>query len=307
MRKFQRLYTMVGQPSPTLVWTAAAAGLLIQFIVFAVIALDFYHGTLRRNSDVAENIATLIEQDIGRNIELYDLALQAVADSVKDPEVMALPPRLRQIAMFDRTTSAPGLGAMVVLDKDGAIALDSVQTPPRAGNFADREYFKFQRDTPRPDGFYISRPFQARLQQGLWSISISRRLSAPDGEFAGIVSGTLKLDFLRQRLETLALGKGGVVSLFRDDGTVLVQNLPGNPNVGADWSRATLFKHLPGHTAGLYSSDGVMDHVPRLYAFGRRRRHLARRSARALVVQDRADRGRLRRDGDERHRSRGDV
>jgi diguanylate cyclase (GGDEF)-like protein len=269
MRKFQRLYTMVGQPSPTLVWTAAAAGLLIQFIVFAVIALDFYHGTLRRNSDVAENIATLIEQDIGRNIELYDLALQAVADSVKDPEVMALPPRLRQIAMFDRTTSAPGLGAMVVLDKDGAIALDSVQTPPRAGNFADREYFKFQRDTPRPDGFYISRPFQARLQQGLWSISISRRLSAPDGEFAGIVSGTLKLDFLRQRLETLALGKGGVVSLFRDDGTVLVQNLPGNPNVGADWSRATLFKHLPGHTAGLYSSDGVMDHVPRLYAFKR--------------------------------------
>jgi hypothetical protein len=132
-------------------------------------------------------------------------------------------------------------------------------------------------------------------------------LSAPDGEFAGIVSGTLKLDFLRQRLETLALGKGGVVSLFRDDGTVLVQNLPGNPSVGADWSRATLFKHLPGHTAGLYSSDGVMDHVPRLYAFGRRRRHLARRSARALVVQDRADRGRLRRDGDERHRSRGDV
>jgi hypothetical protein len=132
---------MVGQPSPTLVWTATAAGLLIQFIVFAVIALDFYHGTLQRNSDVAENIATLIEQDIGRNIELYDLALQAVADSVKDPEVMALPPGLRQIAMFDRTTSAPGLGAMVVLDKDGAIALDSVQTPPRAGNFADREYF----------------------------------------------------------------------------------------------------------------------------------------------------------------------
>jgi diguanylate cyclase (GGDEF)-like protein len=269
MLKFQRLYMMIGQPSPVVIWTATAAGLLIQFIVFAAIAFDFYRGTLQSNSDVAESIATLIEQDIARNIELYDLALQAVADSVKDPEVMALPSRLRQMAVFDRTATAPGLGAMVVLDKDGSIALDSLQTPPRAGNFSDREYFKLQRDTPRADGFYISRPFQARLQQGLWSISVSRRLNTPDGKFAGMVSGTLKLDFLQQRLEALALGKLGVASLFRDDGTVLVQNLPGNPNVGADWSKAILFKHLPGHTAGSFSSDSSMDHVARLYAFRR--------------------------------------
>jgi len=269
MRKFHRLYAMIGQPSPVVVWTATAAGLLIQFIVFAVIAFDFYRSTLHSSSEVAAGIATLIEQDIARNIELYDLALQAVADAVKDPEVMALPSRLRQIAVFDRTMTAPGLGAMVVLDKDGSIVLDSRQTPPRAGNFGDREYFKFQRDTPRPDGFYISRPFHARLQEGLSSISISRRLTTPDGQFAGIVSGTLKLDFLRERLETLALGKHGIATLFRDDGTVLVQNLPGNPNVGEDWSRAVVFDHLPGHKAGLFTGDRSRDRTPRLYAFRR--------------------------------------
>src|SRR5262249_35504012 len=119
------------------------------------------------------------------------------------------------------------------------------------------------------DGFYISRPFHARLQEGLSSISISRRLTTPDGKFAGIVSGTLKLDFLQQRLETLALGKHGIATLFRDDGTVLVQKLPGNPNVGQLWNKAVVFDYLPRQSAGLFSGDRSRDHTQRLYAFRR--------------------------------------
>jgi diguanylate cyclase (GGDEF)-like protein len=270
MRKLRRLFAVFAHPNPVLVWSATAVGLLIQFAVFSAIALDSYRSTLNSSFEAAENIATLVDQDIARNIELYGLSLQAVADAVEDPELMALPPRLRQIALFDRTTSAPGLGAMVVLDKDGTIILDSLQTPVRAGNFADREYFQFQRDTPHPNGFYISRPFEARLQQRIWSVSISRRLNAPDGSFAGIVSGTLKFDFLKQRLASIALGKNGVANLLRDDGVLLVQSTPGNRTVGADWSRATLFQRLRESPAGTFASESsVADRVPRLYAYRR--------------------------------------
>jgi diguanylate cyclase (GGDEF)-like protein len=270
MRKFKRLFAAFAHPSPVLVWSATAIGLLIQLAVFGAIALDSYRSTLNSSFEAAENIATLVDQDIARNIELYDLSLQAVAEAVEDPELMALPPRLRQIALFDRTTSAPGLGAMVVLDKGGTIVLDSLQSPARAGNFVDREYFKFQRDTPHPDGFYISRPFEARLQQKIWSVSISRRLNAPAGSFAGIVSGTLKLDFLKQRLASIALGKNGVATLLRDDGVVLVQSTAGDRTVGTDWSKATLFQRLRESPAGTFASDSnTVDHVPRLYAYRR--------------------------------------
>jgi diguanylate cyclase (GGDEF)-like protein len=270
MKKFKRLFSVFAHPSPVLVWSATAIGLLIQLAVFGAIALDSYRSTLNSSFEAAENIATLVDQDIARNIELYDLSLQAVAEAVEDPELMALPPRLRQIALFDRTTSAPGLGAMVVLDKAGTITLDSWQSPARPGNFGDREYFKFQRDTPHPGGFYISRPFEARLQQLIWSVSISRRLNAPDGSFAGIVSGTLKLDFLKQRLASIALGKNGVATLLRDDGVVLVQSTVGDRTVGADWSRATLFQRLRKSPVGTFSSDSnAVDHVPRLYAYRR--------------------------------------
>jgi diguanylate cyclase (GGDEF)-like protein len=252
-----------------LIWSATAVGLSIQFAVFATIAFEFYRSTLDNSFVVAENTAGLIEQDISRNIELYDLSLQAVAEKMDDAEVMALPPRLKKIAVFDRSTTAPGLGAMVVLDKNGTIILDSLSAIPRKGNFADREYFKFQRDTPREDGLYISRPFQARLQDGTWSISISRRLNNPDGSFNGIVSGTLKLEFLSQRMDSLALGKQGVVALFRTDGIVLVRSIDGNLNVGADWSNASVFRHLSGRVSGTYAAESPMDKVSRLFAFTR--------------------------------------
>ena len=267
MRRLKKLISAFDQPSPVLIWSATAIGLLVQLAVFAGIAFDSYRSTLHSSFEVAENIAALIEQDIGRNIELYDLTLQAVAEKVDDAEVMALPPRLKQMAVFDRSSNAPGLGAMVVLDKGGTIVLDSLSVTPRKGNFVDREYFEFQRDTPRPNGLYISKPFQARLQDGKWSISVSRRFNAADGSFAGIVSGTLKLEFLTGRVDSAALGKHGVATVFRDDGIVLVQSIPGNPNVGADWSRAEVVRRSRGTNAGTFSGEGSIDNIPRLFAF----------------------------------------
>lgn len=93
--KFNRLYKALDHPSPVLIWSATAVGLLFQLTVFAVIAFDTYRSTLKSSFEVAENIAALIEQDIARNIELYDLSLRAVVEKVNDPEVMALPPRLK--------------------------------------------------------------------------------------------------------------------------------------------------------------------------------------------------------------------
>jgi diguanylate cyclase (GGDEF)-like protein len=252
-----------------LIWSATAIGLSIQFAVFAAIAFEFYRSTLDNSFAVAGNTATLIEQDIARNIELYDISLQAVAEKVDDSEVMALPPRMKRMAVFDSSSTAPGLGAMVVLDKNGTIVLDSLSSIPRKGNFADREYFKFQRDTPREDGLYISKPFQARLQEGTWSVSISRRLNNPDGSFNGIVSGTLKLEFLSQRMDSLALGKQGVVALFRTDGIALVRSVDGNLNVGADWSKLEVFRHLAGRVSGTYAAESAVDKIPRLFAFTR--------------------------------------
>ena len=83
MRKLQRFFAIFAHPSPVLVWSATAIGLLVKFAVFAWIAFDVYRSTLKSSFEVAENIAALIEQDIARNIELYDISLQAVSRHIQ--------------------------------------------------------------------------------------------------------------------------------------------------------------------------------------------------------------------------------
>jgi hypothetical protein len=54
-----------------------------------------------RAQEFSENIALILERDIARNIEVYDLSMQAVIDGVKAPKVMALPSSIRQLVLFE--------------------------------------------------------------------------------------------------------------------------------------------------------------------------------------------------------------
>jgi diguanylate cyclase (GGDEF)-like protein len=256
-----------GGLTPALVWISTVTGLLVMLAFFAVIGFDFYRSTIASAEQQGSNIATLIEQDIGRNIELYDLSIQAVLDGISDDELMRQSPRIREIALFDRSATAPGLGAMVVLNRHGDIVEDSLSVAPRKGNFADREYFKVHERAQI--GLYISKPFEARLQKRIWSLSLSRRINKPDGSFGGIVSGTLKLDYFRQRFKAVNLGRKGTISLLRDDGILLVQNSPDDSRTGADWSQAPIMRHLKTAPSGSFWSTQSQDGVPRFYSYKR--------------------------------------
>ena len=96
----------------------------------------------RHHQNAATNLIASIASEIDRNIELYDLSLQAVVDGIKLPDIDTIRPELRQVVLFDRAASARDLGSILVLDAAGDVRLDSRSlTPPRA-NFADRDFFK---------------------------------------------------------------------------------------------------------------------------------------------------------------------
>lgn len=253
--------------TPAFVWTSTITGLLVMLVFFAVVGFDFYRSTVASAEQESSNIATLVEQDIDRNIELYDLSIQAVLDGINDVEVMRQPPRVRQITLFDRSATAPGLGAMVALDENGSIIEDSLSVAPRKGNFADREYFNIHK--AGDIGLYISKPFEARLQKRIWSISLSRRINKPDGSFGGIVSGTLKLDYFRERFKAVNLGSKGTISLLRDDGVLLIQNSQDDNRIGADWSQAPIMVHLKAAPSGTFWSERSRDGVPRFFSYKR--------------------------------------
>ncbi|WP_259460851.1 diguanylate cyclase [Paraburkholderia sp. BL23I1N1] len=244
-------------------------GVIVALVMIGLCATVLYQGrvdALDRARETSHNLALIAQRDIERNFELYALSLQAVVDGMSQPDVLALPPHLRREVLFDRAATAKYLGSMLVLDASGNIVIDSASDIPRKGNFADRSYFTIQRDRPNA-GLYISAPFKSRLRNGVPSIALSRRLSHPDGSFAGIVLIAINLEYFHNLFAGLSLGSHGSVALIGKDGVMIMRQPYDVHIIGRDISQASTFRHFVSAPEGSFGETASIDGVRRLYSF----------------------------------------
>jgi diguanylate cyclase (GGDEF)-like protein len=221
---------------------------------------------LRRAQDAALNVTLLAQRDVSRNLELYDLSLRAVIQGLQQPGIMALPPALRQMVLFDGSASAEDMGSMLVLDEAGNAIFDSQSLTPRRINGADRDYFVAQRDSPNL-GLYVSRPFMPRPSGTAESIALSRRLSHPDGSFAGVVVGTLRLTYFKRLFAGMNLGSGGSMALLLTDGTMLMRR-PYDPKIiGINLTGTPNYTRFTKQDSGDFFGTAAIYGVERWYAF----------------------------------------
>lgn len=244
-------------------------GLVIALVMVSLCTASLYQSrqdALERARETSRNVALIAERDIERNFELYGLSLQSVVDGLRNRDVMALPPRLRNQVLFDGATAAKNLGSMLVFDASGKIIIDAGNDTPRTGNFADRDYFIAQRDNSNA-GLYVSAPFHSRLRNGLPSIALSRRISHPDGSFAGIALMAINLEYFHELFGGLSLGQHGAISLIARNGPMIMRH-PYDPKmIGRDISKASTFRQFMTAQEGSFSDTSSIDGVRRHYYF----------------------------------------
>ena len=168
------------------------------------------------------NLSVSLEREIGRNIAVYDLSLQGVQNALRLPGIKEVSPEIRQAALFDQAASAEGLGSLLVLNKAGSVTSGSISLAPTPLSLADRDFFTVHQTNP-DIGLYVSKPFRSRLRDGDPSIAISRRIDTADGQFDGVVVGTLRLAYFDSLFSRLNLGDNASLTLFRTDGRLVVR------------------------------------------------------------------------------------
>ena len=89
----------------------------------------------------ASNIVQLINADVLRNVELYDLSLKGLIAAAQRDDLKLVSAQIRHLVLFDRSSTARFKGDLLLLDKYGNVIADSSQVEPKPGNFADRDYF----------------------------------------------------------------------------------------------------------------------------------------------------------------------
>ncbi len=216
----------------------------------------------RRN---AGNLLAVIEEGVGHSLRVYDLSLRNSARLASRADIAALDPDIRRLALFDTAVAGSGLGPIAVTDAAGDVRLTSdpgVRTRP---NMRTLPEFEFHRSNPE-GGLILSGP-TVSLMTGEPIIRMTRRIRTPDGSFAGIVSGSIRLAHFQALFERLHFDDGIALNVFHRDGTLLIR-APARPEaLGQNISASPGYKMYRAKPRGEFQGRSFLDGVERVYSF----------------------------------------
>jgi diguanylate cyclase (GGDEF)-like protein len=240
-------------------WLAMAALCVAMLVVSRQDAYD-------RAIQDAQNLTLVLERDILRSVELYDLSLRAVAEGAADPRIMSLPKDLRDKVLFDRAATARFLGPITVFAPDGTVQVCSIETCQQRSHRSDVRWFVEQTNQTGM-GLCISPPYVSRTAGGEMVLALSRSLSRPDGTFGGVVVGRLSIDYFRYLLDGLSMGNHGSVAVFGADGILLARFPYERTAVGRDFRHSPVFARIMKEETGSFAATATLDGVRRLYVY----------------------------------------
>ena len=250
-------------------WLLAGV-ILLPIAVFAIGAVISYRQHFTEAQDrLQRNLGTVYEhaQKVLETIELSSLYLDEVLENVTDDQIR------NNEADFNRriktlTDTLPQFADIWIVGADGHPLVSGTVFPiPRQLDLSDRDYFSAHRDN-KVTGLYVgdvvtSRATNQRGQPRFFALS--RKRTAPDGSFAGVIVMSISPDYFRDYYATLT--QPIVAALIRADGVVLAR-YPEVP-FPARLSRGNTFQSAleEGHESGLIRVVSALDGKERIFSF----------------------------------------
>jgi diguanylate cyclase (GGDEF)-like protein/PAS domain S-box-containing protein len=170
-------------------------------------------------------------------------------------------------------TSAFNSGPQIALhfaliDRDGIVRATTLGHA--GGNISARESFK-SAAALTDDQLIISRPYQLRTSRS-WAIALSRRMTAPDGAFTGMIIALLDTQQLEPFYRSINLGSDGIASLVGRDGYVRARGSAAGLSRPETYERslaaASVFERVKHARFGSYwSQPGLVEPFTRLITY----------------------------------------
>ena len=236
--------------NPIVILGAAIIGLCWSEVAYQL--HSDYTETINLAVERGDSMAKLFEKDTIRLLKGIDTTLLLLRQAYEnDPENFDLVKTARQSGLVGD-----------VATEFGQITADGYLIQTTSGQLAapiyvgDRKHFIAQLNNPE-DELFISDPVFLR-STGKYSIPVARRLRAPDGRFAGIITGQVDPLFAEQFSQTLKLGPGSNISIRGLDGVLRASYGFVKPPVQQTAVMKEAMTHAPnGHFWGGGAADGV--------------------------------------------------
>ena len=264
------LFAVSGEGRAVALFRLVAAFMLVVMLAFAVVEgwriwRDYRHAFTNAENMVT-NLARATAQHAEDAIRQVDAITAALAERLEGDGFAHIDrPRLHSLLVQQRNIM-PQLHGLFVYGPDGSwIVTDQAVVPPNANN-ADRDYFIYHREHA-DRGVHVGSVVRSRSTGDL-IIPISRRLEHADGSFAGVLLGTIKVEWFVRYYGDFKIDERGALVLAKRDGTILVRRPFVEQAVGRSLRNSEIFRnHLPHATEGVVEAVAVVDGTPRLYAY----------------------------------------
>lgn len=247
-----RLGPATGNPRPAprgagFRWLLAGEALLqlgLIVVMIAVVWISIALHLAQQRQEVAQrasrdsaNLAHAAAESIGQTIAGVDDALRFME------AVYASDPKRFDISVWaGRANRTRGVALeFAIFGRDGKLAASSLGLANAPTDFSERDFYKSHVDDPA-DQLFMSKPILARTS-GRWSMLFTRKISAVDGWFMGVMAASVDPLWLTQLHQKLDIG-GGSVMLVGSDGLIRALSLGAKPvaseGVGRDISQSPL-------------------------------------------------------------------
>jgi diguanylate cyclase (GGDEF)-like protein/PAS domain S-box-containing protein len=264
---------MPGRPvaSPSMLSRLAPRVLVILFALAmsgCVLGLVVWKSVAARDAALAQsevevkNLTHSLAEHATHIFQSADVAMSGMVDLLKYQNPLAV--RFNKY-LADTTASLPQIREIGVLDSAGNWRYSSLPDTP-AHNNADRDYFIYHRDNADP-ALRINAPLLSRLT-GRWSMLLTRRISAQDGSFVGVLIAAIDENYWSDVYQAYKLGGSGGVTLMRADGVVLARW----PSMDAtrDVSKSNMFQiRLKQSPVGFYQIVSPFDGITKYIGYER--------------------------------------
>lgn len=174
------------------------------------------------------NLAKAMADESAHTLQTVDLLLRETADWYERSGKVLDAGRVAA-ALAARSVGVEQVSVLTIVDAGGEQRHRSRQTGEPLANVADRPYFQVQR-AKNNVGLYVNPPLVTRTERTP-ALVVSRRLTATDGSFDGVVTAIVTLQRMQAMYSAIQPGIGSALELAMDDGTVIVQQ-PANAGRG---------------------------------------------------------------------------
>ena len=217
-----------------------------------------------------QNLSSALADQISDSVDKIDLTVRTVVDEAERQLAGSGINAARLNAFIARHHARlPLLDGLRMVNAQGVHQYGIGVIPGMRTSIADRAYFVVLRSDPKA-GLIISEPVVGRVSKK-WSIILARRVNLPDGSFAGVVYGTIALDYFVATFSSIDVGKHGIITLRHENLSLIVRypqmreasNIIGTMNASPDLQHAVQVRK----DAGNYSTSSSFSNVQRSYSY----------------------------------------